>query len=78
MVDGALAGLGGCPFAPGASGNTATEDILFATKPEWLSPTRFKKFSDLGQRVAQDTREPNRARSYAGAHSQAKAFPWVA
>ncbi len=26
--DGAFAGLGGCPFAPGASGNIATEDIL--------------------------------------------------
>lgn len=26
--DGAFAGLGGCPFAPGASGNIATEDII--------------------------------------------------
>lgn len=25
----ALGGLGGCPFAPGASGNTASEDLLF-------------------------------------------------
>jgi len=24
-----LGGLGGCPFAPGASGNTATEDLVF-------------------------------------------------
>ena len=31
MVDGSLGGLGGCPFAPGASGNTSTEDLLFAT-----------------------------------------------
>lgn len=28
VFDGAAAGLGGCPFAPGASGNTATEDIV--------------------------------------------------
>ena len=28
IFDGAAAGLGGCPFAPGASGNTATEDIV--------------------------------------------------
>lgn len=27
--DGALGGLGGCPFAPGASGNVATEDLIF-------------------------------------------------
>ncbi len=37
MVDGALGGLGGCPFAPGASGNTSSEDILFATRPGWLT-----------------------------------------
>lgn len=27
--DAALGGLGGCPFAPGASGNVATEDLVF-------------------------------------------------
>ena len=29
VIHGALGGLGGCPFAPGASGNTATEDLVF-------------------------------------------------
>lgn len=28
VFDGAFAGLGGCPFAPGASGNIATEDVV--------------------------------------------------
>lgn len=27
-IDSAVAGLGGCPFAPGATGNVATEDVL--------------------------------------------------
>jgi hydroxymethylglutaryl-CoA lyase len=27
--DGSLGGLGGCPFAPGASGNVVTEDLVF-------------------------------------------------
>ena len=27
--DSSLLGLGGCPFAPGASGNVATEDIIY-------------------------------------------------
>jgi hydroxymethylglutaryl-CoA lyase len=27
--DGAVGGLGGCPFAPGAKGNTSTEDLVF-------------------------------------------------
>ncbi|HOI72667.1 MAG TPA: hydroxymethylglutaryl-CoA lyase [Syntrophales bacterium] len=29
VFDSALGGLGGCPFAPGASGNVATEDLVF-------------------------------------------------
>lgn len=24
-----MAGLGGCPYAPGASGNAATEDVVY-------------------------------------------------
>ena len=27
--DSSLAGLGGCPFAPGATGNIVTEDLVF-------------------------------------------------
>lgn len=30
VFDVSAAGLGGCPFAPGATGNTASEDLLFA------------------------------------------------
>ena len=29
VVDAALGGLGGCPFAPGAAGNVATEDVTY-------------------------------------------------
>ena len=29
IVDSSLGGLGGCPFAPGAAGNLATEDAVF-------------------------------------------------
>ena len=28
-VDAAIGGLGGCPFAPGAAGNVATEDVVY-------------------------------------------------
>ncbi len=28
-VDSAVGGLGGCPYAPGASGNVATEDVVY-------------------------------------------------
>ena len=29
MLDGSLGGLGGCPFAPGATGNVVFEDLVF-------------------------------------------------
>jgi hydroxymethylglutaryl-CoA lyase len=28
-IDSSVAGLGGCPYAKGASGNVATEDVIF-------------------------------------------------
>jgi len=28
-LDASIGGMGGCPFAPGASGNTATEDLAW-------------------------------------------------
>jgi hydroxymethylglutaryl-CoA lyase len=35
--DAAVGGLGGCPFAPGASGNVATEDLVFMLEQMGLS-----------------------------------------
>jgi hydroxymethylglutaryl-CoA lyase len=29
VVDSSVAGLGGCPYAKGATGNVATEDVLY-------------------------------------------------
>lgn len=29
VIDSSVAGLGGCPFAPGAAGNVASEDVLY-------------------------------------------------
>ncbi len=34
FLQAALGGLGGCPFAPGASGNTATEDLVYLLERE--------------------------------------------
>ncbi|MBP6380134.1 MAG: hydroxymethylglutaryl-CoA lyase, partial [Sphingorhabdus sp.] len=28
-IDASIGGLGGCPFAPGAAGNVATEDVAY-------------------------------------------------
>ena len=33
-IQSSIGGLGGCPFAPGASGNTATEDLAYLLRQE--------------------------------------------
>ena len=77
MVDGCLGGLGGCPFAPGASGNTASEDILFATRPDWLTPGTLARMVDISERMLAELGEPNRSKTAQGARSEARAFEWV-
>jgi hydroxymethylglutaryl-CoA lyase len=42
--DSCLAGLGGCPYAPGASGNVVTEDLVFM-----LESMGFETGIDLGK-----------------------------
>lgn len=37
IIEGAASGLGGCPFAPGATGNTASEDLHFAFEEGGIS-----------------------------------------
>lgn len=50
VFDTAAAGLGGCPFAPGATGNTATEDLVFAFNeggfPTGIDLTRLLTVAD--------------------------------
>ncbi|MCF8602796.1 hydroxymethylglutaryl-CoA lyase [Gordonia sp. HY442] len=77
VVDGALAGLGGCPFAPGASGNTASEDLLFATRPDYLTPQVLAELVRAGEVLLAELGEASRSKAAQGARSEAKAFDWV-
>ncbi|MCF8588155.1 hydroxymethylglutaryl-CoA lyase [Gordonia liuliyuniae] len=77
VVDGALAGLGGCPFAPGASGNTATEDLLFATRPDYLTPAALAELVRTGEALLAELGETSRSKTAQGARSKADAFEWV-
>jgi hydroxymethylglutaryl-CoA lyase len=76
MVDGSLGGLGGCPFAPGASGNTATEDLLFATRPDWFTPGVLASMVDITETMLAELGEPNRSKAVQGARSKTEAFEW--
>lgn len=47
VVDASVAGLGGCPYAKGASGNVATEDVVYM-----LHGLGIKTNVDLGKLIA--------------------------
>jgi hydroxymethylglutaryl-CoA lyase len=76
-IDGSLGGLGGCPFAPGAGGNTPTEDLLFATRPSWFAPKTLATLIEVSDDLLTDLGEPNRSRTADGARSTTTAFPWA-
>ena len=76
-VDGALGGLGGCPFAPGAGGNTATEDLVFALRPAWLDTAAFRRLVELSESVLEELGEPNRSRASQGARASTTTFEWA-
>jgi hydroxymethylglutaryl-CoA lyase len=44
VIDSSVAGLGGCPYAKGASGNVATEDVVYM-----LNGLGIKTNVDLGK-----------------------------
>ncbi len=50
-IDSAIGGLGGCPYAPGASGNVATEDVVYM-----LSGMGVETGVDIDRLVAISTR----------------------
>ncbi len=77
LVDGSLGGLGGCPFAPGASGNTSSEEILFATRPGWFQPSTLTSIVDITEKLLVELGEPLRSKTVQGARSTAKEFEWV-
>ncbi|MDF0530437.1 hydroxymethylglutaryl-CoA lyase [Tsukamurella sp. 8F] len=77
VVDGALGGLGGCPFAPGASGNASTEDLLFALRPPWFTPAVLTELVGIADALLADVGEPGRSKAAQGARSEATAFEWV-
>ena len=55
IIDAAVAGLGGCPYAPGASGNVATEDVAYllgaAVEATASTHSRFSRLSKPEQPI---------------------------
>src|SRR6185312_11886824 len=53
-LDSSVGGLGGCPFAPGASGNIATEDLVYLLRDSGIHVDIDLQAAIAGARVAQE------------------------
>lgn len=67
-LDASVGGLGGCPFAPGATGNVATEDLVMM-----LSQMGFATGIDLDRLIAAG----QLAGELTGAPTGGRAYPWL-
>ena len=62
--DSSVAGLGGCPYAPGAKGNVATEDIVYTFEESGISTgIDLEKLALVGQWISNELELPNSSRA---------------
>lgn len=61
--DSSVAGLGGCPYAPGASGNVATEDVVYMLQGLGIETgIDLKQLIDAGYFISKIIGRPTRSR----------------
>ena len=78
-VDSALGGLGGCPYAPGASGNVATEDVIYMLEGmgvrTGVDMDKLVEASQLASTLVGHEMPSKFYRAYMGARGRAAASP---
>jgi isopropylmalate/homocitrate/citramalate synthase len=53
VVDSSVGGLGGCPYAPGAAGNVATEDVVYMLNGMGIETgVNLEQLAAVGQRIS--------------------------
>ncbi|KAF7716823.1 Uncharacterized protein PECH_008199 [Penicillium ucsense] len=63
VFDSSVAGLGGCPYAPGAKGNVATEDVVYMFQNAGISTgVDLTKLAETGEWVANELGQINSSR----------------
>ena len=59
-----MGGLGGCPYAPGASGNVATEDVVYLLNGlGFETGIDFDKLVQAGYFITNSLSRPNQSRA---------------
>jgi len=62
-VDASVAGLGGCPYAPGAGGNVATEDVVYMLNGMGIGTgVDLAKLIEVGRFISQRLGRENQSR----------------
>ncbi|EGU83212.1 hypothetical protein FOXB_06286 [Fusarium oxysporum f. sp. conglutinans Fo5176] len=62
--DSSVAGLGGCPYAPGARGNVATEDVIYTLENSGISTgVDLNKLCNVGQWISKEIGIPYGSRA---------------
>lgn len=60
VVDSSVAGLGGCPYAAGASGNVATEDVVYLLNGLGMtSGVSLDRLVDVGDFISKELKRKN-------------------
>jgi hydroxymethylglutaryl-CoA lyase len=63
IIDSAVAGLGGCPYAKGATGNVATEDVVYMLHGMGIATgVDLKKLIAVGGNISQTLGRENQSR----------------
>lgn len=63
IIDSSVAGLGGCPYAPGASGNVATEDLVYLLHGLGMNTgVDLDQLVDTGRWISQQLGRHNRSK----------------
>ncbi len=63
VVDSSVAGLGGCPYAKGASGNVASEDVVYLLNGLGIETgIDLDKLTETGTWITQTIGRPNRSK----------------
>ncbi|KAH9937847.1 aldolase [Epithele typhae] len=61
--DSSVGGLGGCPYSPGATGNVATEDVLYALRGTRFDvPGNLEALAEVGSWISKALNKPNASR----------------
>lgn len=62
--DAAVSGLGGCPYSPGATGNVATEDLVYCFHSRGAKTgVNIEKLAEVGEWISQELGRANESRS---------------